>query len=82
MILGSTTEERRLVSNAQDEPYGVHPSIVKSVPAPAPSEDDAVLRAGDDDQVVHAPGYGDQATMVVGRYVKCSLSPSAGSGWI
>lgn len=50
---GTIAKERRFVSDAQNAPDGVHSSVVESVPASATREDDAVLRARDDVQVVH-----------------------------
>lgn len=66
---GPITKERRLLSHAQDQSNGVHPSIIRLVPAPAARQDCVVLRACHDVQIVLAAGHGDQTVVVNGRSV-------------
>jgi hypothetical protein len=54
LYIGATPKERRLVSDAQDKPNGVCAPFVQPLPASAAREVYAVLRAGDDVEVIHA----------------------------
>ena len=60
-LTGAVTKEWRFLSDAEDEPNCVHPSFIKSVPAPAPRKVRDVLRTRHDVEVVHASDHGDQA---------------------
>jgi hypothetical protein len=61
---GDAPEEWRLVSDAQDEPDGLHPSFVEPVPTPAARQVSPVLRACHDVQVVHAVGFADEVLVI------------------
>jgi hypothetical protein len=43
VCIGTITEKRRLVPNAQDEPDRIHPSVFWAVQSPATSEDSSLL---------------------------------------
>lgn len=51
-LVGSIAEERRFVSNAEDESDGLCPPLIKSVPANTTSKDRVVLRTCHDVQVI------------------------------
>ena len=59
---GYAAEERRLVSDTQNQPNRLHPSVVKFVPTNATPEDGPLLRAGTDIEVIPTVSLPDRAS--------------------